>query len=113
MSKKKNRKKNIFRSFSLKGFFGFVGFKGLGITLILFLGLLYIFQVAEMTRDIHLVKEYNDEVRSALENNRKTEYGFLSSGSVAEAEERIEGSDFIRVGQIHYIDISSHQMALK
>ncbi len=113
MSQKNNRKKNTLNLFSKRKLRKTGFLKGFGMVLTLSLVFLYIFQVTEMTKEIHLMRDYDRRARSILEENRKNEYSFLNANSSVRAEDLINGSEFVRVGEISYISISSHQVALR
>ncbi len=84
-----------------------------GLSLIIFLIFFYIFQVTEMTKDVHLIQFYEKEINNVLEDNRKNEYGFLKSNSVIQAEELVQELNYVKIEQVYYIDASDYQVASK
>ncbi len=85
----------------------------LGIALALFLIFFYVFQVTEMTKKSHLVQSYNGEARKILEENRRNEYDFLKDNSINRAEELVQDLNYVRIGEVHYINIPDRQVAAK
>lgn len=112
IKKRKFRKKTN----TMLGFLAFSKIEFLrsfGVVLVLLLTLLYIFQVAEMSREVYLIQAYNREVRDIMEENRKNEYDFLKANSVSRAEGLIGDLDYVRIEEPHYINIPEPQVASK
>jgi len=101
MTKRKKRRVNFNQSF----------IRYFGVFIVFSLVFLYIYQVTEMTKEIYLMQAYNREVQNIIEENRRSEYSFLKSSSMAEAEETVKDSNFTRVNGIHYISVSDYQIA--
>ena len=78
-----------------------------------FLLVFYVFQVTEMTRDIHRIQVYNRKISDIHEESRRVEYGFLKSNSVSKTEELLENHNFVRVNNVYYINLPDPEVALK
>jgi len=85
----------------------------LGFILALVLTFFYVFQTTEMAREMYSIQVYNEKVKEALENNRKSDYEFLRANSAYRAEELISEMNFIKVDEAHYINIPDRQVASK
>ena len=80
---------------------------------LLFLLVFYVFQVTEMTKDVHKIQTYNRKISDIHEESRRVEYGFLKSNSVSRTEELVERHNFVRVNNIHYINLLDPEVALR
>jgi len=83
------------------------------IFVLLLLLVFYVFQVTEMTKDIHTIQAYNRKIVNIYEESRRVEYGFLKSNSVSRTEEFVEAGNFVGISNIYYVNLPDPEIALK
>ncbi len=109
------KKNSLFKKSSkeVKKFFNVTFFSKIGAFTVLFMLGFYLFQVTEMTKEIHVVREYDNEMKRIQEKSRKTEYSFLRANSLSRAEDFVETMGFQKVNNVHHIQISGTQIAAR
>ncbi len=71
----------------------------------------YIFTVNELTKGAYLIKNYNKEVVSLLEENRNLQTNFAESDFLGLAQEKAKELSFEKTTNVTYIQILQNSLA--
>lgn len=79
----------------------------------LFVLVYYIFQVGALSQNIYLLEGYERKLATLLENNNSLDINFSKMNSLSNVENYLAKSDFIKPGQVKYIQILEGSMVTK
>ncbi|OGZ64733.1 MAG: hypothetical protein A3A98_01955 [Candidatus Staskawiczbacteria bacterium RIFCSPLOWO2_01_FULL_40_39] len=84
----------------------------LGIIFALLFCVTYIFGINQLTRGAYLIKNYNKEISSLLEENRKLEIDFAESGFLGGVQEKVKQLSFEKTKGVKYVQILDNSLVL-
>ena len=79
----------------------------------LFVLVYYIFQVGALSHNIYLFEDYERKLATLLENNKSLDINFSKMNSLSNIENYLAKSDFIKPGQVKYIQILEGSVVTK
>jgi len=77
----------------------------LSLALIIFLSIIYIFQINTLTKELYLNQNYEKKIEALTQENEALKIDFSKAGSLANAENYLQNQNFEKANQVKYIRI--------
>lgn len=80
---------------------------------IIFLLSFYVFQINSLVSEGYLLQTYQNKTEKLIQENERLETSLAEMGSLGNIESLIQGLNFEKISQIHYIQILESQVVTK